>query len=140
MLEILRIQEDDKQTISKFIVFDEWNCEVAQGYILELPDKQNQVRISRIPEGEYVCVKRYSDKYKDHFHILDVPGRSYILIHIGNYKGDTKGCLLPGQSIVDIDGDGYNDVTSSGDTMDLLNEVLPNEFKVTIKNQINGEV
>ena len=139
-IEVIRIGENSKQSVSKFIVFDDRDFEVAQGFILELPDKQNQKRISRIPEGEYDCVKRFSEKYKNHFHILDVPNRSYILIHIGNYKGDTKGCLLPGQSLTDIDGDGYQDVTSSGDTMRLLNRILPDEFKVIIKNQIDGEV
>lgn len=135
-LEIIRIDENDKQTISKFIVYDEMNFELAQGFMMELPDKQNQRRISRIPEGEYDCVKRYSEKYKDHFHILNVPNRSYILIHVGNYNRNTKGCLLPGRSIKDIDGDGYRDVTNSGGTMELLNSILPDKFKVIIKNQI----
>jgi len=137
-IEIIRIDEDEKQTISKFIVFDDRDFEVAQGFMLELPDKQNQKRISRIPEGEYDCVKRFSEKHKDHFHILNVPNRSYILIHVGNYNGDTLGCLLPGQSLVDLNSDGYMDVTSSGPTMTLLNKILSNEFKVIIKNQING--
>lgn len=137
-LEIIRVQDNIKQTISKFIVFDDWNCELAQGFILELPDKQNQRRISRIPEGEYECKKRFSEKYKNHFHILGVPGRSYILIHVGNYNKNTKGCLLPGDSVTDIDGDGYNDVTNSGNTMKLLNNVLSDEFQVVIKNQINN--
>jgi hypothetical protein len=140
-LEIIRFEENSEQTISKFIVFDDWNCEIAQGFMLELDDENNERRVSRIPEGEYECVKRWSEKYKDHFHILDVPNRDYILIHIGNYHTDTKGCLLPGQSIVDINGDGHKDVTSSGATMRMLNRLLPDEFTVVITNQIeNGEV
>jgi hypothetical protein len=30
-------------------------------------------------------------------HILDVPGRDYILIHPGNFPEDTEGCVLVGK-------------------------------------------
>ena len=135
-LEVLRFSENEQQTLSKFIVFDDYNCELAQGFILELPNKNNQTSISRINEGEYDCVKRNSEKYKDHFHVLDVPERSYILIHVGNYHTDTRGCLLPGDSLVDINKDGLKDVVNSGNTMKILNRILPKEFKLIIKNQI----
>ena len=134
-LEVLRFSENEFQTLSKLIVFDDWNCEIAQGYMLELPDKNNQQSISRIYEGEYDCVKRVSEKYGDHFHVLNVDGRSYILIHHGNYHTNTKGCLLPGDGLADINGDGLKDVVNSKNTMEMLNEVLPNEFKLVIKNQ-----
>ena len=135
-LEILRFFENSKQTLGKFIVFDDYNCELAQGYILELPDKDNETSISRINEGEYDCVKRNSKKYGDHFHVLNVEDRKYILIHVGNYYTNTRGCLLPGDSLVDLDGDGLKDVANSGVTMDMLNELLPKQFKLIMKNQI----
>ena len=135
-LEILRFSESDKQTLSKFIVFDDYNCELGQGYILELPNRNNKTSISRINEGEYDCEKRSSEKYGDHFHVLNVPDRSWILIHIGNYHTSTRGCLLPGDGLVDINGDGLKDVVNSGPTMRRLNEVLPEQFKVIIKNKI----
>ena len=135
VLEIIRFSENSEQTLSKFIVLDSFDCELAQGYILELPDRNNQIGISRIDEGEYECVKRFSEKYNDHFHLLDVPGRTWILIHVGNYNTDTRGCLLPGAGLVDIDGDGLKDVTNSGNTMRMLNEVLPDSFTVVIRNR-----
>jgi hypothetical protein len=135
-LEIVRFQENEYQTLSKFIIIDEWNCEVAQGYMLELPDNNNESNISRIYAGEYHCKKRYSEKYGNHFHVLNVVGRLYILIHHGNYYTNTRGCILPGEGLVDINGDGLKDVTSSKRTMDLLNEILPDEFILEIKNQI----
>lgn len=134
-LEVLRFFENDFQTLAKFIVFDDWNCELAQGYILELPDRCNEIKTSRIYEGEYECVKRYSKKYGNHFHVLDVCGRTYILIHHGNYYTDTKGCLLPGDSLSDINDDGLRDVTNSKKTMKMLNDLLSDKFKVVIKNQ-----
>ena len=136
-LDIIRFLENEEQTIGKFIVFDDFDYEVAQGYVLELPDRNNQTSISRINEGEYDCIKRYSEKYGDHFHVLNVLDRSYILIHVGNYYTNTRGCILPGDSISDIDGDGLKDVLNSGDTMDILNEILPDEFILNIYNQFD---
>jgi len=136
-LEIVRFSENDKQSLSKFVVFDDWNCELGQGYMLELPDKGNKRNISRIPEGKYKCVKRVSEKYGDHFHVKDVPNRTWILIHVGNFNTDTRGCILPGMSLVDINGDGLKDVARSGDTMDMLNELLPDEFDLIVTKVIN---
>lgn len=131
---IIRFSENDTQTLGKFTILDEWNCEVMQGYTLELADRNNQRRISRIYSGEYQVVKRNSPKFKDHFHVLEVPGRDWILIHKGNYHDDTNGCILVGSNLVDIDGDGLKDVTNSGNTMDKLNHILPDEFDLEIIN------
>ena len=136
-IEVIRFLENDKQTLSKFIVFDDYNCELTQGYMLELPDRNNETSISCINEGEYDCVKRFSEKYGNHFHVLNVFGRSYILIHHGNFYYNTRGCLLPGDGLKDINKDGLKDVTNSKNVMEILNNVLPEEFKLIIKNQIN---
>lgn len=47
-------------------------------------------------------------------------------------KSDILGCILPGLGLVDINGDGIKDVTSSGKAMNLLNKKLPSEFKLEI--------
>jgi len=132
---ITEIKSDDFQTLSNLVVTDE-NCkEVFKCYCLELPEKGNKRRESRIPAGEYKTVKRNSPKYKNHFHLLDVPNRDMILIHHGNYKKDTLGCILPGKDLIDIDGDGHKDVTNSIVTMNHLNKILPNEFFTEIKRK-----
>ncbi len=136
-LEVIRFSQNSKQTLSRFAVFDNWNCKTLEGYILELPDKQNKVRVSRINPGTYKCVKRNSPKYKDHFHVLGVEGRSYILIHHGNYNKDTKGCLLVGEYLSDINNDGFKDVCLSKKTMKKLNDILPKEFVLTITEDFN---
>jgi len=138
-LEISRFLEDKYQTLAKFFVLDHCELELFSGYILELPDKDNKTSISRIPQGSYTCVKRNSPKYSDHFHVLDVEKRSYILIHHGNYNTDTRGCLLPGKDLIDINGDGLKDVTSSKKTMAKLNELLPDEFELCIINEFKDE-
>ncbi len=125
---IVRIEEDDYQTLGEFY-FDESDF---TGKTLELPDKNNERRVSRIPEGEYIVKKRNSPKYGSHFHIQDVENRDFILIHHGNYKTDILGCILVGRSHIDINRDGNLDVTSSKATMKKLNEVLPDQFNLVI--------
>jgi len=45
--------------------------------------------------------------------LQNVPNRSEILIHKGNYHSDILGCILIGNDLSDINKDGYLDVTSS---------------------------
>jgi hypothetical protein len=60
--------------------------------------------------------------------------RDYILIHHGNFYYNTRGCLLPGDGVVDINNDGNLDVVNSRATMDKMNEILPDEFQLIIIN------
>jgi hypothetical protein len=63
---------------------------------IELPWKNNQSRISCIPEGQYQLIKRYSPHFKWHLQLKDVPGRQCILIHPGNDAAtELKGCIAP---------------------------------------------
>jgi hypothetical protein len=73
----------------------EWNGTIVC-YTIELPWLANQRRISCIPEGEYILQKRFSLKFKWHFLLIDVPGRSLILIHSANdAKLELLGCIAP---------------------------------------------
>lgn len=50
-----------------------------------------------IKPGTYPLKWTYSPKFKAfRFEVGDVPGRSRLLIHEGNYVGDSKGCILVG--------------------------------------------
>jgi hypothetical protein len=130
---IKRFSHEENQTLGYAIVFNENNGVQYTFSTLELPWKENAKRISCIPVGEYKVVKRWSDKYKRHFHVLDVPNRSYILLHSGNYNIHTLGCILCGKEHLDINGDGERDITSSKATMKKLNEILPDEFTMVIE-------
>ena len=63
---------------------------------IELPWKNNETKVSCIPEGKYFIKKRYSNKYKLHLEILDVKNRSLILFHpANNALQELKGCIAP---------------------------------------------
>ncbi len=63
---------------------------------IELPWKNNQQRISCIPEGRYELTKRYSLRYGWHLLVNNVPNRTYILIHAYNDAlKESKGCIAP---------------------------------------------
>lgn len=63
-------------------------------YTIELPWKNNQARVSCIPEGTYELVKRWSPKFGRHWKVMDVPGRKDILIHPANEAlRELKGCI-----------------------------------------------
>lgn len=69
---------------------------------LELPWRNNVRTISCIPAGEYICRQIRSPKFGRIYGVFDVPGRSNVLIHSGNFAGDTlqgydthvQGCIL----------------------------------------------
>ena len=63
---------------------------------IELPWKENQKKVSCIPEGKYLLKKRYSAKFKWHIEIMDVSNRSSILFHpANNALKELNGCIAP---------------------------------------------
>lgn len=74
-------------------------------YTGELPWRDNRPRVSCVPEGVYECQWILSPRFGRTFQILDVPGRSHVLIHSGNWCGDTSngykshvlGCVILGK-------------------------------------------
>ena len=68
-------------------------------HTLERPWQNNEINVSCIPSGEYYVdflKKSASGKYRNVFHVINVPGRSGVLIHNGNIVDHTKGCILVG--------------------------------------------
>ena len=74
---------------------------IGPWFTLEPPDRDNKPRESCIPAGEYVFRRSYynAGKYPV-FEAENVPGRSQILIHIGNGAADTEGCILIGMHLI----------------------------------------
>jgi hypothetical protein len=73
----------------------------------ELPWRDNRTSKSCIPPGTYACSIETSPTYGVCPHVHDVPGRTAILIHPGNWAGDvdaglhsdSEGCILPGKGV-----------------------------------------
>ena len=120
------------QTLGSLVVFDGKEI-LLKVLTLELPDLGNQKNISCIPEGKYIVHRIYSPKFGNCFHLQDVPGRTAILIHRGNYTKDTRGCILVGMNHIDIDSDGLKDVSDSTTAMTkLLNTITGNVFDLHV--------
>jgi hypothetical protein len=65
-------------------------------YTIELPWKENEKRVSCIPEGEYFLRKRYSRKFHWHLELVAVENRSLILMHpANNALRELNGCIAP---------------------------------------------
>jgi hypothetical protein len=65
-------------------------------YTIELPWKNNEKRVSCIPEGKYFIRKRYSPKFKWHLEVIGVQNRSLILLHpANNALRELNGCIAP---------------------------------------------
>jgi hypothetical protein len=102
---------------------------------LELPWKENQRRISCIPEGEYMVwkMKPTAKRKYEYFWVQDVAERDSILFHPGNYTRQILGCILPGENHTDLDKDGIVDITNTTATLKILTAMMPDKFKLTIK-------
>jgi hypothetical protein len=112
-------------------------------YVIELPYKDNKPRVSSVPADEYNCKIRYSPKYGWTFHLTDVKGRTYILMHPGNVAGDTSkgfkthslGCILFGKKYGKLWGQKsvFNSRSTFNQFMRLAKENDINEFKLIIQ-------
>lgn len=70
---------------------------------VELPWRDNAPTVSCIPPGVYRCETVHSPRFGRVYGVRDVPGRSHILFHAGNFGGDKdqgwntdlQGCIAP---------------------------------------------
>ena len=93
---LIRDTFTDKSTLGKLYFDGEF-----YGHTLELAWKDNEKRVSCIPKGVYEVKKRHTEESKskyEHLHILDVENRELILMHVGNYPKNSKGCILLGNT------------------------------------------
>lgn len=139
-IEITRLYQvpfsNPKETLGVLYLIDD-NRIIFDCKTLELPWKENRNRISCIPPGTYKC-RFYNSPSKGEVLLLyNVPERSYIEIHIGNYNRDILGCIIVGYEWRDIDGDRLMDVVNSRVAFSRLKNLLRSsgqeEFELEIK-------
>lgn len=97
---IMRFRTSDQGTEGILITSDGFECKT-----LELPWRDNIQTFSCVPSGEYIVKIRVSPRFGKTYWVTNVPNRSYILIHQGNYAGrkdkglktSVAGCILLGR-------------------------------------------
>ncbi len=109
-------------------------------FTLELPWRENRGNISCIPTGTYEVCMRKSPRFGLCYWVQNVENRSFILIHAGNFAGDTSkglksnvhGCILLGKKRGILAG--QRAVITSKSAVDELSIILENEsFNLIIK-------
>lgn len=118
---LTRQKYTEEETLGELIIKDNGE-EIFRCKTLELPYLDNKRNISCIIEGEYDTVPYNSEKYPGTYELLEVPDRTAILIHWGNYYTNTEGCILVGKAFSYINSDDVIDITSSRDTLTELKE------------------
>ena len=101
-VESLRDKSTDNGTLGMWHLDDG-----TQYHSLELPWRDNETGKSCIPIGTYTCKWLNSPKHGWCYHLVDVPGRSFIEVHSANYGGDVDkgrvsellGCIALGLSV-----------------------------------------
>jgi hypothetical protein len=128
VISLNRYYQDKNVTLGVMSICDEMPI-----YTLELPWRNNDTNVSCIPAGNYSCASYSSPKYPSAYEILNVKDRTKVLIHIGNYLGDTKGCVLPGLG-VNLSNVGSPMVTHSASAFQKLKEIVGDKgFKLIIR-------
>jgi hypothetical protein len=105
-------------------------------FTLEPAWKNNEAGVSCIPIGRYKLDQRLAVESSklgyDHMVVSGVPDRTAILVHAGNYRDSTQGCILVGNSTADLNGDGQQDVASSRATLKRLLGVVDGPMFIDI--------
>jgi len=134
---IHRDLHEREQTLGVCYVKDECDEVIFKSECIERGWKDNQKRISCIPPGRYPVRLEYSSRFKKAlYEIYNVPNRSECKFHSANYARQLNGCIALGQKRIDIDGDGFRDVTNSRKTMGMFHNALGGDeiVELHIKN------
>lgn len=120
---LVRFLDNGAQTLGKLYLFDGFDL-VFSCFTLEPAWKDNAVGLSCIPPGRYRLVPRAASESAklsyDHLAVTGVPDRTAILVHRGNYRDATEGCVLVGDRVADLNGDGEDDIANSKATLKRL--------------------
>lgn len=123
---------DHAVTIGELVMYKDGEP-IFRCVTLEPTWANNEKNISCIPAGEYKVMPYSSERFPNVYELQDVPGRSKILIHKGNFSTNTEGCILVGENIIDINKDGIIDVSNSTVTLRQLKDAVEYQmFKLII--------
>lgn len=101
-------------------------------FTLERPWLDNEPNISCIPTGKYSVKPFTGRRFKQVVQVMDVLGRTHILIHSANRPSELSGCIAPGISY------GFEGITPrvnhSRFALSQLFEYAGTEFELVIKS------
>ncbi len=136
VVELIRLEENyEHGTFGILKINKEVFC-----FTLEPRDEENKRDISSIPAQQYICEIRATGLssimrlgFAKTFEVLNVPGRTNIKIHPGNFDEDTEGCILLGSSVGKLRKG--RAILNSGNTWKAFMNRMDgiNEFHLTIR-------
>lgn len=138
---VVRDTYTDNETIGEIIIGSDFRLEC-----IERPWKDNQARVSCIPEGTYPLglrnspivyrtTRRRARTYEYGYEVQNVPNRTVIMLHIANTASELMGCIAPGLSRGHIRTEAA--VLSSGDAFDKLMAKLAtrDDWQIVVTNK-----
>jgi len=108
LIRVKRLNDDGVSTIGNLYINSKLAC-------FTLEDSHHDIKIlgkTRIPAGFYSIelrkeggmhqryLKKFPDMHRGMIWIKNVPGFTYVYLHIGNDEDDTLGCVLVGNELV----------------------------------------
>lgn len=128
-IEVIRTYYNQNYTRGVMLVDNEFF-----GYTLEPQIKGSNERsyLNRcISEGKYVAEYEYSPKFKQHLiELKNVPNHTEIKVHSGNFRRDTRGCILVGKR------SDVGRVLDSRIAVDMLNTLAKNAKNNNVKIEV----
>jgi hypothetical protein len=124
-----RFRDDGVQSLGDLTI-GSFSCKT-----LERPWKDNKSNISCIPKGTYQVKWTFSPRlFKSTYEVQNVPGRSGIRWHKGNYFFNVDGCILLGTEYGDLNHDKWADILNSEITIKKFEDFMERkEFTLVIK-------
>lgn len=95
LITIIRCSINNNSTTGELLLNEQFIC-----HTLEKPWQNNQSYISSIPTGIYEAFVRYDKDDQWRIQLKDVPDRTGVQIHIGNFPSEIEGCVLVGEVVV----------------------------------------
>ena len=94
IVEIIRLESTQAGTFGALRIDKQLFCST-----LEPMELDNQKNLSCIPAQPYLVRPVESPRFGGVFEVQNVPGRSHILFHAGNFVASTEGCILLGEHV-----------------------------------------
>jgi len=122
---IHRYSQDTNQSSGSCVVLGLDGFPLFSSVSLERGWRNNESNVSCYALGEYPVELEVSAKFrKELWEVKETLDRSECKFHSANYWKELNGCTSLGLEYIDMNADGYRDVTSSGPTMRRFHRAL----------------